>query len=186
MNEYSNEELYHYGVLGMKWGVRRATHKLNSSARLAKKAIKYDKKAAVMTKKAEKHHAEIDLEAANKKAKKAANYDIKAAKLNKKALKTDSESQRVRLEKKSAKMEYKAAKARTEANRKSKTAGYGAKAMKYSIKSDIAAEKAAKARMKIAKNNAYQDMMKRKVSQISKEDLNGRYAFAEDYIKNLS
>lgn len=49
--------------------------------------------------------------------------------------------------------------------------------MKYSIKSDIVAKKAAKARMKIANNKYYIDRMKRKVSEISKEDLAGAYAF---------
>ena len=55
--------------------------------------------------------------------------------------------------------------------------------MKYSIKSDKAAQKAAKARMKIAKNEAYQAMMNRKISQISKEDLKGKYSFVADYKK---
>ena len=176
------DELYHYGVLGMKWGVIRARHKANSTERLTKKALKYDKKSSELTKKSEKQHAKKDLESANKKAVKAAKYATKATTLSKKAMKSDSEFQRTRLEKKSAKMEYKAAKARTEGNRKSKTTGYGAKAMKYSIKSDIAAEKAAKARMKIANNKSYQASMKRKISQISKEELEGRYSFVKDYI----
>ena len=37
----------------------------------------------------------------------------------------------------------------------SKSAGYGSKAMKYSIKSDKMARKAAKTRMEIANNEAY-------------------------------
>lgn len=48
--EYSNE-LYHYGVLGMKWVVRRAAEKARSEPKLKKRALNYDKKSAKLTKK---------------------------------------------------------------------------------------------------------------------------------------
>ena len=53
-----------------------------------------------------------------------------------------------------------------DANRLSKTAKYGIKAMKYSIKSDRASKKAAKARLKLANNQRYIAMTKRKISEM--------------------
>lgn len=158
-------ELYHYGVVGMKWGVRRAQHRAQQNAKLGRKALNLDKKAAVYTKKSEKVHAEIDLETSNRAAKKAATYSKKAAVIRKKALKgTDAEQ--LRAEQKATKLEYKAAKKEAKANRISKTAGYGVKAMKYSIKSDNVAVKAAKARAKMAKNEAYISMMNKRVDSL--------------------
>lgn len=158
-------ELYHYGVVGMKWGVRRAQHRAQQNVKLGRKALNLDKKAAVYTKKSEKAHAEIDLETSNRAAKKAATYSKKAAVIRKKALKgTDAEQ--LRAEQKATKLEYKAAKKEAKANRISKTAGYGAKAMKYSIKSDNVAVKAAKARAKMAKNEAYISMMNKRVDSL--------------------
>lgn len=51
----------------------------------------------------------------------------------------------------------------------SKVTVYGAKAMSYSIKSDKVAKKAAKARMKLANNNRYIEMTKRKMSTIESD-----------------
>lgn len=39
MSRYFNDELYHYGVIGMKWGVRK-------SSGYSKKEIKSDNKTA--------------------------------------------------------------------------------------------------------------------------------------------
>lgn len=173
-------ELYHYGVPGMRWGVRRAIYKQKRNERLALKALSYDKKSANLTKKAEKRHAEQDLERANRKAVKAAKLDKKAATLSKKATNASSDFNQSRLERKSEKLKYKAAKARVDGNRISRSAGYGAKAMKLSVKSDAFAKKAANARRKIANNNYYMERMKRKVSSLSKEEIDGAYAFVKE------
>lgn len=52
----NEEELYHYGVIGMKWGVHRA-HKYASADRVHKlknKAAKYDTKASKYANKSDK------------------------------------------------------------------------------------------------------------------------------------
>lgn len=167
----SDGELYHYGVAGMKWGVRKANYYAARNEKLGRKALKLDKKAAVYTKKSEKRHAEYDLEMSNRSATKAAKYLKKAAVTRKKALKGDDADQ-VRAEKKATKLEYKAAKKEMKANRISKTSGYGAKAMKYSIKSDKVAAKAAKARAKMASNEAYISMMNKRLNSLDTETRN--------------
>ena len=175
-----NGELQHYGVLGMKWGVHRAKSKAASNERRRIKAFKLDKKSANAARKSEKLHAEIDLESANKKAVKAAKYRKKAAVLDKRALKTDNEFISTRKHQKAEKLRYKASKADIEGNAKAKTKGYGVKAMKYSMKSDRVAKKAAQMRYKIAKDEFYIQKMKKKVSEISDADLQGAYKFAKE------
>ncbi len=178
-----DEELQHYGVVGMKWGVRRASAKNKANAKLAVKALNYDKRAANLMRKSEKIHAKRDLGRSNKRAIKAIKYDAKAAVLTKKALKTSDEIKRLNLEKKSENLKYKAAKYKVKSNQISKGSGYGRKAMRYSIKSDKVAVKAAKARKAIAHNKSYMAMMDRKISSLSEAELNGAYAFINDYIR---
>lgn len=185
MKMYEENYLSHYGVVGMKWGVSRALSKSNSNYRLQRKALNYDKKAANFTKKSEKQHAKYDLEGSNKKAINAANLDKKAAKLQKKALTKEDGFERATIERRAERLKYKAATNRLDSNRISKSKGYGAKAMSYSIKSDKAAKKAAKARMKIANNDRYIEKMKRKASTISSDDLQNAYSFV-NRLKEIS
>ena len=186
-------ELIHYGVPGMKWGVQRYTtssgtlssagqKKLTSmsnrvarkqlkNAKLTLEANKFDKKAAAATKKSEKLHAEIDLQGANGYATKAANYYKKAAKLRNKAEKSQSDFEQARLHRKAARKEYQGAKLKMEANKIAKTKGYGAEAMNYSIKSDNFKRQAAKARMRIQNNNFYIQKTNMRIKELSALDV---------------
>ena len=49
-DEMNQNELYHYGVVGMKWGVHRSASKQKAISRLERKAFNYDKKSANFTK----------------------------------------------------------------------------------------------------------------------------------------
>lgn len=175
-----NGELYHYGVAGMKWGIRKANYKSARSDKLKKKALDYDKKAANLTKKAEKAHAKYDLETANKRAVKAAKLDKKAAVTEKKAAKASTDLGQAVLYRKAEKLKYKAATNRIKGDRLSKSAGYGAKAMKYSIKSDKLAKKAAKTRLKLATDKRYVEKMKTKISKIPEADIKAGYSFVNE------
>lgn len=84
-----DEFLAHYGVLGMKWGVRKTPEQIgktqaklaNKNDKLIKKAAKADKKAAKLSMKAAKRMQK------GKYDKKLAKISIKSAKYQKKAAK---------------------------------------------------------------------------------------------------
>ena len=166
----------------MKWGIRRAQYKQARNTRLRDKALKYDKKSAKLSIKSEKAHAEKDLGGYKRKITKAAKYDKKAAAIKKKAAHESDGLRKSYINKRAEKYKYKAAKARITGNRISKSVGYGDKAMKYSVKSDKMAMKAARARKKIANNKAYIELMKRRISKLTPEDRKGDYAFVDQYL----
>lgn len=96
-NNLNPDELMHYGVLGMKWGVKKnptkAFHKAErKQLSFTEKATKYDAKAAKYKLKSTKARAggifrSSNHEKAAKYDTKSARYELKAAKSRKKGVK---------------------------------------------------------------------------------------------------
>lgn len=156
---YFESELYHHGVKGMKWGVRRADRVANRIEKRKRKALDYDTKAERYDKKAERVHAKKDLEGSNRAARKSAAYAIKSNSLQKRALKETDTTKQLRIQRKAAKLNYKSTKYHMKAERLAKAAAYSRKAMKYSIKSDKVRIRAAAARAKIASDQLWLERM---------------------------
>ena len=142
----TNNELYHYGVPGMKWGVirwrkaaaeRSAARRQQKNEKLERKAAKYDVKASKRAlKNIKRGYGEAGLVATKKSAK----LDVKATKLERKALKMDTDSRKyLSTKRKAAKARLKSVKSMTISELSTK------KDYKYQIKS-------AKARYKIENN----------------------------------
>ena len=80
METHNSEELAHYGVLGMKWGVRKEPEKSTGSSVKTK-----EEKAKIIADRAAALQAAIDKKEAEKTAKKAASDAKKAARGGKKS-----------------------------------------------------------------------------------------------------
>lgn len=145
---YKSDELYHYGVLGMKWGVRRNTKRLNSgdSAKSAKGA-----------KALEKHRT------------KASNEITKLKKTNSK-LETRHENNIIRLQPMAAKLNREAANYRRKAGKRfisnSKAQKYLTKAYVKETKAKDLLARANETKAKIEKNKMLITMFERGISNI--------------------
>lgn len=174
------EELYHYGVIGMKWGVHRARSKSNRRDRLLKKAAKYDMKSAKAMRKSDKIHSDDVGNRSRKVMLKADKFKKKSAKLMKKSVSELNDIKKLSMERKSAKYQLKAQKKNREANSLRRTTAYSMEAERYAAKSDKYAAKAAKARYTIANDKRYIALMQKKVSELTEEQRNGNYAFVKE------
>lgn len=177
-------ELYHYGVPGMKWGVRKTVYRIKRNERLNKKATDYDVKSYKHYKKSERIHADKDLGSANKAANKAAKYGKKAEKMRLKGNKETDEITKLAYYKKAENYKFKSTKYKAKADTLSRVAGYGLKAERQAYKADKMAVKAEKARNKMATNELYIKRMQTKLRDIPNIDKEKGYMYVQNWRRN--
>lgn len=150
MDNNYNEELLHYGVKGMRWGVRRATKRLTS-------ANSTDEAKAKAVSTLQKHRAK----ATKKIAKLESKHDKLASNAEKHIMKTDVKAQKMKS--KAAKYERKAYRRFTST---SKAAKLAMKANRLNAKADTMIAKSESAKAKLAKNETMTRAFKEGVSNI--------------------
>lgn len=145
----SDEDLEHYGVLGMKWGVRRARRQLQNASTRAER----DKAVSKLNTHREKGSAEI----AKRQAKAVKLHDT----FDQKVIKQEAKA--AKLSSKAAKLEKKAMKRFTSASKAQKLEF---KAKKLDVRAKDLVAKAQSARSKIEKNEKMMDAFQRQIDNI--------------------
>ena len=144
-------ELYHYGKLGMKWGHHRTQALTSKNARLANKQEQYVSKNKKFSRLAEKAHVKYDL-ADSSAAKQKIKYDNKNLKVQKKIQKTMDPIRKAKLQMVADKYSYKSATQKKKIDEEYRSTPYGVKANKLLNKSNEAARLAERSKALISKN----------------------------------
>lgn len=147
----NSDELYHYGVLGMKWGVHRASKRLSNATTKEQR----DKAIAKLQKHRTKATSEITK--LNKKLPK-----LQKA-VDKNVMKNDQHAQRLKI--KSAKLKKKSTGFFVSEAKAQKLLS---KAMRLDIKSDAMIAKSNEAKAKLDKNKTMQRLFNEGIANIDK------------------
>ncbi len=149
-----NDELYHYGVKGMRWGIRRAMKELHESNQTGRKGGHNHAVAVLST-----HRDKIN--------KKLTSLDKKSEKLEAKRYKqaTKIEPKIAKLERKSSKALEKSYKTRSV----EKAEKYRQKSSALNYKVSKLKESVAKTKAKIEKNERLKQTFKKGLNEINRE-----------------
>lgn len=165
--ETSQEELYHYGVKGMKWGIRKAQSSLSKATTSAER----DKAVAQLQKHRTKASTEIaKLEKKRPKLEKEVHRHI-----------TKNDEKAAKLREKSAKLEKKAYGMFTSKDRASNMLY---KAGKLDNQAKSLEAKSAQAKARLAKNEEMQKIFKQGINDIDKAVKDAGKMKFEEFIQN--
>lgn len=172
MYDYTSENdwLQHYGVAGMKWGVRKSTYKIGREGRLISKRKKLLEKAVRKQVSSDKWHRRWDMRGGGARIlNRARRQDARARRLEAKAIKV-GEDKALKYESRAAKNRYKADKNEVRSNKKELQTPRGF-ISEHQYRAALNAQKrASKIEYKLAKDKLYVNKTNAKLKEFSKDN----------------